>query len=353
MGQLFCCRKDDDGHQLIQNQSLLQINRYIQNIDNDYEINKNNKFSEKESKIQNNNYNLNENLISKNGKYNMIFYDINKNQSILMERKLDPIKTLEGLSELNFNNNLYLCGTSSLIPEDNKGSYLFQLNPLSPETKILSKSKYSHYYPALISIQKKYIYCIGGKSEHHCEAYNINENKWDPLPNLPEERYLCTLCYDEINNIIYLFGGINDINHLHKNKLSIEYDYFLRLKNNFNDINNNTNVSWEKVHVQNNKILLNRISAASLIFENEENYIYIFGGKDDQGHYLNDAVKFYIDSQSFQVIDQKLDFPTEFLNQYSIKSELNNFIYVFLDKFNNPIIIDKHNYVDFTFDELN
>ena len=90
-----------------------------------------------------------------------------------------------------------------------------------------------------------------------------------------------------------------------------------------------------------------------MIFENEENYIYIFGGRDDQGHYLNDAVKFYIDSQSFQVIDQKLDFPTEFLNQYSIKSELNNFIYVFFDKFNNPIIIDKHNYVDFTFDELN
>ena len=347
MGQLFCCRMDDDGHQLIQNQSLLQINRYIQNIDNDNEINKNNKFSEKESKIQNNNYNLNENLISKNGKYNMIFYDINKNQSILMERKLDPIKTLEGLSELNFNNNLYLCGTSSLIPEDNKGSYLFQLNPLSPETKILSKSKYSHYYPALISVQNKYIYCIGGKNNFHCESYCIKENKWLPLPNLSEERYLCTLCYDEFNNILYLFGGINEKNSLHGNNLPIEYKYFLRLRN---DINNALN--WEKIEIKNNNILLNRISAASLIFENEEKYIYIFGGKDDQGHLLDDVIKFYTESQSFQQSNQKLDFPTEFMNQYAVKSDLNKFLYAFLDKYNNPIIIDKHNYVDYTFDEL-
>ena len=353
MGQLFCCRKVDS-NQLKQDQYLLQMNRYIKNNNGNY--NKKMNIFQNEERIknnENNNNNLKENLFSFNSKFNMIFYDINRKQKILIERKLEPIKTLEGLSELNFNNNLYLCGSSSFNLETQKGSYFFQLNPFNPVTKILPKTKYSHYYPALISIQKKYIYCIGGKSDHHCEAYNINENKWDPLPNLPEERYLCTLCYDEINNIIYLFGGINDINHLHKNKLSIEYDYFLRLKNNFNYINNNTNVSWEKVHVQNNKILLNRISAASLIFENEENYIYIFGGRDDQGHYLNDAVKFYIDSQSFQVIDQKLDFPTEFLNQYSIKSELNNFLYVFLDKFNNPIIIDKHNYVDFTFDELN
>ena len=352
MGQLFCCRKVD-GNQLKYDQYLLQINRYVNN--NDSNNNKKNKKNKKnnifqfEEIIQNNNKNLDENLFPINSKFIMIFYEINKNQKIIIERKLESIKTLEGLSELNHNNNLYLCGSSSLIPESEEGSHFFQLNPLNPETKILPKAKYPHYYPALISIKKNYIYCIGGKSQHHCEGYNINENKWIPLPNLPEERYLCTLCYDELNNIIYLFGGINDKNHLHKDKLSIEYDYFLRLKNDID--NNNNSAIWEKIHVRNNKILLNRISAASLIFENEEKYIYIFGGKDDQKHYLDNVIKFDIEEQSFQAIDQKLDFPTEFLNQYAIKSDLNNFIYVFLDKFNNPIIIDKHNFVDFKSDD--
>ena len=349
MGQLFCCRKVDF-NQLKYDQYLLQINRYVNNNDsnNNKKIKKNNIFQFEEI-IQNNNKNLDENLFPINSKFIMIFYEINKNQKIIMKRKLESIKTLEGLSELNHNNNLYLCGSSSLIPESEEGSHFFQLNPLNPETKILPKAKYPHYYPALISIKKNYIYCIGGKSQHHCEGYNINENKWIPLPNLPEERYLCTLCYDELNNFIYLFGGINDKNHLHKDKLSIEYDYFLRLKNDID--NNNNSAIWEKIHVQNNKILLNRISAASLIFEKEEKYIYIFGGKDDQEHYLDNVIKFDIEEQSFKAIDQKLDFPTEFLNQYAIKSDLNNFIYVFLDKFNNPIIIDKHNFVDFKSDD--
>ena len=290
MGQLFCCRKVDS-NQLKQDQYLLQMNRYIKNNNGNY--NKKMNIFQNEERIKNNeNNNLKENLFSFNSKFNMIFYDINRKQKILIERKLEPIKTLEGVSELNFNNNLYLCGSSSLIPESEEGSHFFQLNPLNPETKILPKAKYPHYYPALISIKKNYIYCIGGKSQHHCEGYNINENKWIPLPNLPEERYLCTLCYDELNNIIYLFGGINDKNHLHKDKLSIEYDYFLRLKNDID--NNNNSTIWEKIHVQNNKILLNSISAASLIFENEEKYIYIFGGKDDQEHYLDNVIKFNI-----------------------------------------------------------
>ena len=349
MGQLFCCRKVDF-NQLKYEQYLLQINRYVNNNDsnNNKKYKKNNIFQFEEI-IQNNNKNLDENLFPINSKFIMIFYEINKNQKIIIERKLESIKTLEGLSELNHNNNLYLCGSSSLIPESEEGSHFFQLNPLNPETKILPKAKYPHYYPALISIKKNYIYCIGGKSQHHCEGYNINENKWIPLPNLPEERYLCTLCYDELNNFIYLFGGINDKNHLHKDKLSIEYDYFLRLKNDID--NNNNSIIWEKIHVQNNKILLNSISAASLIFEKEEKYIYIFGGKDDQEHYLDNVIKFDIEEQSFKAIDQKLDFPTEFLNQYAIKSDLNNFIYVFLDKFNNLIKIDKHDFVDFKSDD--
>ena len=338
MGQLFCCRKVDD-YQLNTTKSLLQMSRYRLNNGDDDDKNQNKNFFQNKQIIPINNKNLKENLISKKGKFNMIFYDINQNQSILIEKKLDPIKTLEGLSELNYNSNLYLCGSSSLIPEDNKGSFLLELNPLNPETKFLPKSKYSHYYPALISIKNNYIYCIGGKNNHFCELYDIKQNKWLALPNLPEERYLCTLSYDELNDIAYLFGGIDNKNYLN--------EYFLRLKSDLY-----VGLIWEKIEVKNSKNLLNRISAASLIFENEEKYIYIFGGRDNQGNLLDNVIKFYIDSQSFQETTQKLNFPTEFINQYAIKYDLNQFLYAFFDKFNNPIIIDKHNYFDYTFDEL-
>lgn len=340
MGQLFCCGKVNND-QLMPSQYLLQINRFLPYNKKLYSKNK------KKNIFENFTKNTQENLMSLNYKYNMIYCDINTGQSILMVRKLEPKKTIEGMSELNLNNNLYICGSSSPIPEEKEGSYLFEINPLNPETKILPNSKYSHYYPALIAIQKKYIYCIGGKNQEHCELFDLQENQWAALPNLPEERYLCTLCCDEMNNIVYLFGGINSKNHLQKFKLPIEYDYFLRLKNIIN-----VGFIWEKIEVKNNKILLNRISAASLIFENEENYIYIFGGKDEQENLLDDIIIFSIETLTFQKTEHKLDFPTEFMNQYPIKSNINNFSYVFLDKFNKRIIIDKHDYVEQNIDEI-
>ena len=199
----------------------------------------------------------------------------------------------------------------------------------------------------MISIQDKYIYCIGGKNQFHCEMYNIIENKWLPLPNLQEERYLCTLCYDQKNNIVYLFGGMNEKNKIHKNKLSIEYDYLLRLKD---DINMGLN--WEKVIIKINKYLLNRISSGSFILEGQENYIYIVGGKDEQSNLLDDIIKYDIENGSFQELNQKLDFPAEFLNQYPIKSNLDKFLYVFLDRFNRPINIDLHNFLEINLDEI-
>ena len=72
---------------------------------------------------------------------NMIYYDINKKEAIIMKRKLEGILSLEGLSELNINNKLYICGSSSQDPETDKGSHLFELNPLNPKTRNLLFSK--------------------------------------------------------------------------------------------------------------------------------------------------------------------------------------------------------------------
>jgi len=327
MGQLFCCGKVNDYHH-DQNQYLLQMNRYKEkNVYKKYEE----PFSYNEPK------DLEENIISKNGKFSMLYYDINKNETIIMEKKLEDIRSLDGMSEINFNNNLYICGNK----------FLYEINPLNPETIVLSDLNYWHCYPSLISIKEKYIYCIGGKNQCHCELYDIDTNTWSALPNLPEERYLCSLCYDKKNNIIYLFGGINNKNEIHGKKLPIEYDYFLRLKEDLN-----IGLVWEKILVKNNKNLLNRISAATLIFEGNENFIFILGGEDEENHLLNDIIKYDINNQSFIQLNHKLNFPTKFFNQYSIKSDMNNFLYVFLDMFNNPINIDKHNFFELNIDEL-
>ena len=328
--------------QQITKQSLLQINRYI--FDNGNNIHENN--LKKIPLLSNDTNNVIENLKSKNGKYNLIFYDIDKNETIIIEKNLESLKTLEGLSELNFNNKLFLCGNSS--PDDKQGSFLFELNPFNPETQIYSNSKYSHYYPSLISIKNKSIYCIGGKNQIKCESYDNLQNKWISLPDLPEERYLCTLCHDELNNIVYLFGGINNMNKIENNKIYIEYNNFLRLKN-----DNNIGFIWEKIDVKNNNNLLNRISSGSLIFEGQENYIYIFGGENDKNQLLDDIITFDISTQNICETNKTLEFPTKFLNQYPIKSDTNQYLYVFFDKFNNAIKIDKHNFVDFTFGELN
>ena len=337
MGQLFCCGKINNNNQMPR-EAIMQLNRY--KISNKNRIGK-------VPLVHFDTNNLKEILLSKNFKYNMIYYDINKDESIIIEKKLEKIKNLIGMSELNLNNNLYICGNSYLDPESLQGSFLFELDPINPETKILQNSKYTHYYPALISIQDKYIYCIGGKNQFHCEMYDISENKWLSLPNLPEERYLCTLCYDRLHNIVYLFGGLNERNKIHKNKLSIEYDYFLRLKD---DIN--IGLNWEKIIVKNNKYLLNRISSGSLFLEGPENNIYIFGGKDEQSNLLDDIIKYNIENQTFHELNKKLDFPTEFLNQYPIKSNLDNYIYIFLDRFNKPININMSNLIEVSLDEI-
>ena len=338
MGQLFCCGKVNNNNNPMNSEAIMQLNRY--KISNKNRIGK-------VPLVHFDTNNLKEILLSKNFKYNMIYYDINKDESIIIEKKLERIKNLIGMSELNLNNNLYICGNSYLDPESLQGSFLFQLDPINPETNILPNSKYTHYYPALISIQDKYIYCIGGKNQFHCEMYDINENKWSSLPNLPEERYLCTLSYDKLNNIVYLFGGLNEKNKIHKNKLSIEYDYLLRLKD---DIN--IGLNWEKIIVKNNKYLLNRISSGSLFLGGQENNIYIFGGKDEQSNLLDDIIKYNIENQTFHELNKKLDFPTEFLNQYPIKSNLDNFLYIFLDRFNKPININMSNLIEVSLDEI-
>ena len=372
MGQFACCRKNLTFSP--KDKFLCQINRFKHSKKNQNgmnDINNNNCLLNFSSSSDNSNNNINnntnninnekigidsindilpnnlkENLLPNKGKYKLLFYDITLNNTLIIERKLEIVKSLEGLSELNFEQKLYLCGNSRL--EDNEGSFLFELNPLNPKTKILVNSTYGHYYPSLISFENIYIFCIGGKNQIHCEKYNIEKNCWLPLPNLPEERYMSTICFDPNNTSLYLFGGINSTKPNINKTLYIENNYILRLKNQMNSL-------WEKIDIktENEKKLLKRILAGSLVFNDQEDNIYILGGENDQKNFLNDIIKFNIKTFSFTDTNKKLKFPTIFFNQYPTKYQGNNFMYVLFDKFNNIIKIDKHDFVEYSYDILN
>lgn len=367
MGQFACCRKSLTFSP--KNKFLCQIIRFKHKKDNNgmNDINNNNCFLNISSCSDNSNNNINnindekigndsinddkpnhlkENLLPNKGKYKLLFYDITLNNTLIIERKLEIVKSLEGLSELNLEQKLYLCGNSRL--EDNEGSFLFELDPLNPKTKILVNSIYGHYYPSLISFENKCIYCIGGKNQIHCEKYNIEKNCWLALPNLPEERYMSTICFDSNNSSLYLFGGINSKKQNINETLYIENNNILRLKKQINLI-------WEKIEIktESEKKLLKRISAGSLVFNDQEDNIYILGGESEQKYFLNDIIKFNIKTFSFSDTNKKLEFPTIFFNQYPKKCQGNNFIYVFFDKFNNIIKIDKHDFVEYSYDILN
>ena len=167
-------------------------------------------------------------LKNKNGEFQLLSYDIEHEAFSTFKIIFPIIKSIEGLSELTINNNFYLCGISP--KQKNEGSYLFKINlPLINDNnelnaEILINSQNQHVYPSLIADQFGQIICVGGKNQNQCELYNSNLNKWYILPELPEERYKCTLCIDPKQIYVYLFGGVNpkNINNNNENEQIIE-----------------------------------------------------------------------------------------------------------------------------------
>lgn len=240
-----------------------------------------------------------------------------------------------------FNSNLYLCG-KTIITED-EGSFLLCIDTNSNINKSLSSKKqvnaelmvssqYGHYYPNLISNNNNLIYCIGGKEQRHCEVYDIEINKWSKFPDLPEGRYLSTLCFDCNQRYLYLFGGRRD-------KI-FETDSILRI-----DTEKKLLV-WERIIIKskNEQKLLERISSGSFCFRGDKN-IYIVGGEDSQGKLLDSIIKFNENKLEVKNTLQKLKFPTKFFNQETIQNYHNKYMCVLFDNYNYIHEIDKHDYL--------
>ena len=122
--------------------------------------------------------------------------DINNEKCYSSNINLRILSSLKGLSQLNVNNSLFLCGTSDIT--STTGSYLLKLElqkkKAEPLIKFLISSHFVHMYPSLYFSQSiKSLFVVGGKGQIKCEIFDTELSQWNCLPDLPEERYFCTL----------------------------------------------------------------------------------------------------------------------------------------------------------------
>ena len=278
-----------------------------------------------------------------NDKYQILSYDIEENTLHKYYIKIPILTSLKGISEINLKSKLYLCGTSSINKDSS--SYLFQLNINKLTTKIMVNSKYCHYSPSLVAIYRDRIVCVGGKYCKECEVYDISIDHWSIIPELPEERYKSTLCFDYKNKFLYLFGGINS--EKNKDYKYIEKDNILRIST-----KNYSFPIWEKIFVETKTEikLLNRVSSAAVFFGN--NSIIIIGGKNEGKKKLKNIClcRFNNNRLSVESSGHQLEFPSKFKNQniffdYGFtNSDEGNFFY-FFDCDNNIHIVNKQQYI--------
>jgi len=215
MGTIACC--NEMSTYKITDLHIYQINRYVK-YTNDYQ------FISRRSplgtlsflnEVSNDKKSKKQYLKNKKGEFILLSYDIEEQNFEEFKVTFPIIKTIEGMSELNIDKKLFLCGISP--KQQNEGSFLFKINldkngfenEEQNIANVLINSQYSHIYPSLIQDKNGRILCIGGKGQTQCEMYDLNMNKWCSLPQLPTERYKCSLCLDTKGDFVYLFGGIS------------------------------------------------------------------------------------------------------------------------------------------------
>ena len=99
-------------------------------------------------------------------------FDVEEEKCYDEKMLLRIITSLEGISQINMNNCLYLCGTND--SSNSVGSYLLKIDiaisPLQP--MVLINSIFNHETPSLINY-KDDLFVIGGKDQIQCEYYQI------------------------------------------------------------------------------------------------------------------------------------------------------------------------------------
>ena len=346
---IVCCNernsyKHDNSH-------IYQINRYVKCTKKDPQLLPESQRDTVSSSLStNSNINNNSNQVNqkkqylknKNGEFQILNYDIDEEYFMELRIVFPIIRTIEGMSELNMDKKLFLCGISP--KQKNEGSFLLQINldlkslnsdeQIKPE--ILINSHYPHIYPSLIHDKNEKILCIGGKGQTLCELYNLSMNKWIALPELPEERYKCTLCLDNKGDYVYLFGGINSEIDIKENEKEKEGEINILRMNLLKQL------IWENIIVKNNQrnITINRISSGAFTYKYDEDFIFIVGGEDLDENMSDTVIRFSIKNLRFESTGVKLKNKAVFLNQSGVA--LNDKTYCFIDSFNNIHLIERN-----------
>ena len=342
MGTAVCCGAS--GY-ISKNLHIYQINRYYSDFDtslisesrnesealvgslkrdsnittntNSEEVGEN---SKKSNNLENGLLTKKQTLKNQKGEFQLLSYDIEEERFMKFKIIFPIIKSIEGLNELCIKSKFYLCGVSP--KQKNEGSFLFEINLGDKiennelNAQILINSQYPHVYPALISYKLGQIICIGGKGQTKCELYNFNLNKWYVLPQLPEERYKCTLCIDPKETYLYLFGGITTTKKKNNNNENDNPDTHYKILK----MHLVKQFVWEKIKIKNNSksLIFNRYLAGAFVFNNDEDFIFIIGGEDSNNDCLNDIIRFSIKKSEFESTGTKLDNNAKFIHQYGI-----------------------------------
>ena len=243
-------------------------------------------------------------------------FDIEDEKCFKQNILLRVITSLSGISQLNVNNTLYLCG----INDDNKdnvvGSYMFKLScdVKNPSPIFLVNSVFSHLSPSMTIWKSDLIIVVGGKEQIECEGYVISRARWVELPSMPEDRYKCSLLPDEKNNFIYLFGGLSTItNNNMKNILRLNME---------------TCDKWDMILIKQNENFLARNSSVAFMFDNGET-IYICGGKDNMDQETEYICEYHINSKSVK----KSKYSMKIICSFDMQGygDLNKNLYAFID----------------------
>lgn len=198
----------------------------------------------------------------------LVSYDINFGQFSSEPINLRILTSLKGISQVNINNALFICGNNEFddaVSQTTGAFLLFITNSDNKEVSVLINSRYSHFNPSLFGYRDNILIVVGGKKQKKCEMYNINLNKWKQLQELPEERYQCSLMSDKNDEYLYLFGGKST-------DPSSEIRSILRI-----NIKNFPS-QWERIMINEDGNLLSRCKMSTFKSGNS-NLIYLIGGE--------------------------------------------------------------------------
>lgn len=262
----------------------------------------------------------------------LLIVDIEEERIFRSKVSLRIVSSIKGMSQLNIDNSLYLCGSES---ESTLGAYMINIDntkSTNSDVKFLVNAQYPHVNPSMIAIPSNSILVIGGKKQIKCEKFDITNSKWKYIPELPEERYKCNLFIDANSKYVYLFGGFCS-------ELGRNCDDILRMKL-------DTQMIWERISIREGAELLSKTSSGIIRDKDEEKkskVVYILGGKDNQKELCDSIVEFDMKKRKARRIKTQLKYKAKFVNQMGVNVDKNT--YVLIDKKGN---IHTMNFNDFS-----